>query len=98
MRKNCKRYWHLLKERKLIRLVFQHADYADAPEVRYNIELWKSAMSREKYRDFGFQKRYPSFQLKFEIETNNEAGKSTLICNLHDASSFLSTNPKIELE
>ena len=99
MKKNYKRYWALLKESAegKITLVFELEKYESFKELSKDVNLWRQGFSREKYKDFLFQTKNPTFRLGFE-EVLVEDGKAlNLTVILYNDATLSSANPRIQL-
>lgn len=101
MKKNYKRYWKILSEKRVLRLVFQHSKFQDMypnwkMRLNHEVTLWKAGLSREKYKDYTFQTKNPYHRIEYQLEINDEKGTTTLVATVLDANQLLATNPKIE--
>lgn len=99
MKKNYKRYWALLKEAPegKLTLAFEHACFQTIDKMKYEVSLWKAGFSREKYKDFSFQTKNPSYRLGFTEHTDWNEGITKLEVELYNDATISKNNPKIIL-
>lgn len=95
-KKNYKRYWGILKDNKILRLVFQMGNFPSDSKLMHEVNLWKSGLSREKYKDYKYQTKNPYHRIEYKVEWNSDKSTATLEANLLDANELLKSNPKIE--
>ena len=64
--RNYKQYWNLLKDKFLLRLEFKDVTGSGRSALEYNVQLWKSGISKSKNRDGRFCREFPDARLAYE--------------------------------